>query len=79
MMTDEQLREWLTKPHVIDLFWSEEDEAWIANIRDSSISAVAETQADALRELAVVMEALAEEAGIISRPTSRIGQLCYGR
>ena len=42
----------------INLFWSDKDEAWIADVPDlRSVSAHGETAADALREVEIAVEA----------------------
>jgi len=45
----------------IEVFWSPEDEVWIANHEDLEINAFGDTQPEALRELATAMELYREQ------------------
>jgi predicted RNase H-like HicB family nuclease len=51
----------------IDIFWSDEDESWVANVPDLKYcSAFGDTRAEALREVEIAMELwleVAEENG----------------
>jgi predicted RNase H-like HicB family nuclease len=60
----------------INLFWSEEDDAWIADVPDlGSVSAHGESAMDALREVEVAIEAavavLRETGGPVPEPRYR--------
>ncbi len=57
----------MTAKYHIDLFWSEEDDAWVADVPDlQSCSAFGDTPAEALAEVEKAMEgwlAVAHEDG----------------
>ncbi len=58
----------MTAKYHIDLFWSEEDDAWVADVPDlQSCSAFGDTPAEALAEVEKAMEgwlAVAHEDGL---------------
>ncbi len=63
----------MTLKYHINIFWSEADDAWVADVPDSqSCSAFGDTPADALAEVEKAMEAwLAIARRMVCRPRSR--------
>lgn len=54
----------------INEFWSDEDEAWVANVPDLDFcSAVGDTPHEAVSEVEVAIEAWLEVARLSGRPT----------